>query len=133
MRSLRLKMILSQVLAIAAAALVFLLVNGFGRYSVEHYYMSPESVSARKAAIYARFSSYVSANLISGNDTAAIARWSRQQDYVNIQIIQSEDLNPYDAVNQSLSNKHIATVSGAGRLYPMRFADGVYQIGRAHV
>lgn len=128
MRSLRLKMILSQVLAIAAAALVFLLVNGFGRYSVEHYYMSPESASARKAAIYARFSSYVSANLISGNDTAAIARWSRQQDYVNIQIIQSEDLNPHDAVNQSLSNKHIAAVSGAGRLYPMRFADGVYQI-----
>ena len=128
-RSLNVRMLLSQLLALAAAALVFFAVSGSGRYAVEHIYMSQESVASRKAAIYSQFSSYVTTNLVSGNDTAAIARWTRQHDYVTILIYQNE------AVSARVSGGRVANTSLSpmpetqyGKLYPMRFADGVYQI-----
>ena len=129
-RSLNVRMLLSQLLALAVAALVFFAVSGSGRYAVEHIYMSPESVASRKAAIYSQFSSYVTANLVSGSDTAAIARWTRQHDYVTIIIYQNE------AVSARVSGGRVAPPSNLspmpesqyGKLYPMRFADGVYQI-----
>ncbi len=128
-RSLIVRMILSQLFALAVAALVFFAVSGSGRYAVEHIYMSPESVASRKAAIYSELNSYVTVNLISGNDTAAIARWTRQHDYVTIILYQDE------AVSARVSGGRVANSnfspmpeSQYGRLYPMRFADGVYQI-----
>ncbi len=40
-RSLIVRMILSQLFALAVAALVFFAVSGSGRYAVAHSYMSP--------------------------------------------------------------------------------------------
>ena len=122
-------MLFSQLLALSAAALVFFAVSGSGRYAVEHIYMSPESVASRKAAIYSQFSSYVTANLVAGSDTAAIARWTRQHDFVTIVIYANE------SVTARVSGGRVANISPNplpdtqyGKLYPMRFADGVYQI-----
>lgn len=131
-RSLTVKMMFSQFVALTAAGLVFLAVSGAGRYAVEHIYMSPESVASRKAAIYSQFSSYVTANLVAGSDTAAIARWTRQHDYVTIVIYAEE------AVTARVSGGRVASAnlspmpdSQYGKLYPMRFVDGVYQIAIA--
>ncbi len=128
-RSLNVKMLFSQLLAMTVALLVFLSVSGAGRYAVEHIYMSSESVASRKAAIYSQFSAYVSSNLVSANDTAAIARWTRQHSYVTIVIYANE------SATARFSGGRVANPgpsplpdSQYGKLYPMRFADGVYQI-----
>ncbi|MBR5344179.1 MAG: HAMP domain-containing histidine kinase [Oscillospiraceae bacterium] len=128
-RSLNVKMLFWQLLALTVAALVFLGVSSAGRYAVENIYMSAESVASRKASIYSQFSSYVTANLVSGNDTAAIARWTRQHSYVTIVIYTDE------SVAARVSGGRVANPgpspvpdSQYGKLYPMRFADGVYQI-----
>ena len=123
-------MLLSQLLSLAAAALVFLAVTGAGSYAVEHIYMSQESVASRKAAIYSQFSSYVTANLVAGNDTAAIARWTRQHDYVTIIIYQNEQISARVSGGRVATPTNLSPIpeSQYGKLYPMRFADGVYQI-----
>ena len=128
-RSLGVRMLLSQLLALAAAALVFFAVSGSGRYAVEHIYMSPESVASRKASIYSQFSSYVTANLVAGNDTAAIARWTRQHNYVTILIYQNESVSARVSGGR-VANSSLSPMpeSQYGKLYPMRFSDGVYQI-----
>ncbi len=122
-------MLLSQLVALTAAALVFFAVSGSGRYAVEHIYMSPESVASRKAAIYAKFNSYVTTNLVAGSDTAAIARWTRQHDYVTILIYQNEEVSARVSGGRvSGGNLSPMPETQYGKLYPMRFADGMYQI-----
>ena len=128
-RSLNVRMIISQLFALAVAALVFFAVSGSGRYAVEHIYMSPESVASRKASIYSQFSSYVTANMVAGSDTAAIARWTRQHDYVTIQIYQGETVAARFSGGRVAANSlSPMPESQYGKLYPMRFADGLYQI-----
>ena len=129
-RSLNIRMLVSQVLALAVAVSVFFAVYGSGRYAVEHIYMSAESVASRKAAIYSEFSSYVTANLVAGYDTAAIARWTRQHNYVTILIYQNEDLSARVSGGRVANNPAPSPQldSQYGKLYPMRFADGVYEI-----
>lgn len=118
----------------ACALLVFLCVNGIGRLAVEKIYMSPESVAARKAEIYADFSRYVTANQIAGSDSEAVARWTGDNDYITILVYQGEDLNARftGGKAQPSSNmqnyERLQYASQYGKLYPMRFADGVYHI-----
>ena len=129
-RSLNVRMICSQLLALALAALVFFAVSYSGRYAVENIYMSPESVASRKAAIYSQFNAYVQTNLVAGSDTAAIARWTRQHDYVTILIYQNEAISARVSGGRvpAPSNLTPQPDSQYGKLYPMRFADGMYQI-----
>ena len=128
-RSLNVRMLVSQVLALGVAVAVFFAVSSAGQYAVEHINMSSESVASRKAAIYSEFSSYVTANLVAGNDTAAIARWTRQHNYVTIVIYQSEESSARVSRGSVSSNGPSPVLdSQYGKLYPMRFADGVYQI-----
>ena len=82
--SLSAKVLLSLLLAFLCGLAVFFTVSGVGRYTVEHLYMSKESVSARKAEIYFTFSSWVNANQVSGRDSAAIAHWTAEHEYVTI-------------------------------------------------
>ena len=118
-------MLLSQGLALLAATLVFLLIYGVGRYAVQNLYMSRESVSARKAALYADFNRYVQANAVNGDDAAAIARWEATQRSVSIVAYREEDLGQSTpVVEEALGRVY-------GRLYPIRFADGPYRIAIA--
>ena len=128
-RSLNVRMLFSQLLALTVAALVFLAVSYSGRYAVENIYMSPESVASRKASIYSQLSSYVTANLVAGNDTAAVARWTRQHSYVTIVIYAGDSVTARVSEGR-VTGPGLSPVpdSQYGKLYPMRFADGVYQI-----
>lgn len=116
------------------AALVYLCINGIGTLAVNKIYMSPESVAARKAQIYSDFSRYVTVNQISGSDSEAVARWTRDNDYITILIYKGNDLNMRAAGGkvQPSSNmqnyERLQYASQYGKLYPMRFADGVYHI-----
>lgn len=116
------------------AALVYLCINGIGRLAVEKIYMSPESVAARKAEIYADFSRYVTANQVSGNDSEAVARWTGDNDYITILIYKGNNLNmrvtggKAQASSNMQSYERLQYASQYGKLYPMRFADGVYHI-----
>lgn len=133
-RSLDAKMLYLILLAALIALLVFLVIYGAGNLAVETIYMSPEAVSARKADIYTRFSAYVSANSVEGTDSAAVARWTAENQYVTILIYKGRDLNmsvsegyvrPSDKLD---SFEPMQYSSQYGNLYPMRFADGQYHI-----
>ncbi len=133
-RSLNAKMLYIILAALLSALLVFLIINGIGRLAVEHIYMSPEAVSARKADIYSQFSSYVTANNVSGTDSSAVARWTGDNEYITILIYKGSDLNMRASGGMAQSSSNMQTyerlqyASQYGKLYPMRFSDGVYQI-----
>ena len=133
-RSLNAKLMTVILLALAFSLLVFIGADALGTYMVDAVYMSPESVSARKAEIYSDFSAYVSLNKISGTDSAAVARWDGSNEYVSIIIYKGgePDMHIRDGQAQpfsSLQPQELQQYSGQyGKLYPLRFADGTYRI-----
>lgn len=130
--SLNAKMLFALLLALLLGVGVFFAAYGVGNYFIDNVYMSSESVSARKAKIYTEFNVYVRQNNLSGTDDAAIARWTAERDSVTI-IVTGGGRN-YSVrhgqkapVNSQLSD--LVQIAGIyGKLYPMRFADGEYQI-----
>lgn len=130
--SLNAKMLFALLLALLLGVGVFFAAYGVGNYFIDNVYMSSESVSARKAKIYTDFNVYVRQNNLSGTDDAAIARWTAERDSVTI-IVTGGGRN-YSVrhgqkapVNSQLSD--LVQIAGIyGKLYPMRFADGEYQI-----
>lgn len=132
--SLNAKMLYVIFFALLGALLVFFLIDGVGSLTVEHIYMSNEAVSARKAEIYSQFQSYVTDNAVAGTDSSAVARWTGENEYITILIYKGSDLNmrAYDGTAQSSLSmqtyERLQYASEYGKLYPMRFADGVYQI-----
>jgi HAMP domain-containing protein len=91
--------------------------------------MSVEKVGSRRAKLYADFNSYVTTQGVSARDTAAVARWTASHEYVTIflfstgreqQLYAGGQLDPAARVGYD-PQVH-------GRLYPIRFADGTYQV-----
>lgn len=121
-------------LSVLTAVCVFFAVEGLGDLAVDRIYMSPETVAARKARIYSRFSAYVTENAISGQDTQAVAAWSAGHRYVTILIFKGDSLDlrvSGGKVQSSDSMENYERLQYSqqyGKLYPMRFSDGVYQI-----
>ncbi len=118
-------------LALLAAALVYLGVYRAGSYALEEIYMSPESRAARQAEIYSDFYHYVTLNQISGSDENAVAAWTREHPYVTILVYEDETLKERTGVqlpSPSASFGRLQYSSSYGRLYPLRFADGLYRI-----
>ena len=111
---------------------VFFAAYGIGNYFIEKMYMSSESVSARKAQIYTDFSVYVRQNQLAGTDAAAVARWTATRDTVTIIVIGGGDnysvgRGQHSPVNSQI--RDLVQLAGIyGKLYPMRFSDGEYQI-----
>jgi signal transduction histidine kinase len=97
---------------------------------IDTVYMSDAKASQRKSEIYTRFSSYVTANSVSGKDTAAVARWTAENDYVTILLYESS--NHYQRFagghKSALENMADYDSSQVGKLYPVRFSDGVHLI-----
>ena len=83
-RSLWQKYLLVTLLGLALGVLVYLALSAFGSRMIDEVYMSPGNVARRKARIYSAFSSYVSAQGITGRDSAAVARWTASHGYVTI-------------------------------------------------
>ena len=130
--SLNAKMLFAALLALLLAVGVFFAAYGIGNYFIDKVYMSSESVSARKAQIYTDFNVYVRQNGLAGTDSAAIARWTAKRD--NVTIIVTGRGGNYSVrrgeeapVNSQISD--LVQIAGIyGKLYPMRFSDGEYQI-----
>lgn len=130
-RSLDGKMLYMILLSLLCAALVYLGVYSLGSLALERIYMSPESRAARQAEIYSEFYQFVTSNQITGDNTDAVAGWTREHPYVTILVYQDETLNlrPAQGGPSPLPSSSALQYSSVyGRLYPMRFADGVYRI-----
>ncbi len=127
-RSLRVQVLEAALLALAAGALLFLALTRLGGFLIQERYMSPENVNRRKAQIFSEFSSFVTSQGVSGRDTAAVARWTASHDYVTIFLFST------GREQQLYSGGRLTPGVGGydpqlhGRLYPIRFADGVYQV-----
>ena len=109
-------------------ALVFFTLSELGGFLLREKYMSPENVNRRRAQICSEFSSYVSSQGISGRDTAALARWTASHEYVTITLFST------GREQQLYTGGRLESAMGGydpqvhGRLYPIRFADGLYQV-----
>ncbi len=132
-RTLDAKMMYMLLLSLLVAGAVFLTAYGLGTLLLDKIYMSPESVAARQAEIYSDFSRYVKANHVSGSDENAVANWPGNDEYTTILIYRDEDLPTMGASpamgGAAYSNANrLQYASEYGRLYSMRFADGIYHI-----
>ena len=132
-RTLDAKMMYMLLLSLLVAGAVFLTAYGLGTLLLDKIYMSPESVAARQAEIYSDFSRYVKANRVSGSDENAVANWPGNDEYTTILIYRDEDL-PTMASSPAMGGaaysnaNRLQYASEYGRLYSMRFADGIYHI-----
>lgn len=132
-RTLDAKMMYMLLLSLLVAGAVFLTAYGLGTLLLDKIYMSPESVAARQAEIYSDFSRYVKANRVSGSDENAVANWPGNDEYTTILIYRDEDL-PTMGVSPAMGSaaysnaNRLQYASEYGRLYSMRFADGIYHI-----
>ena len=132
-RTLDAKMMYMLLLSLLVAGAVFLTAYGLGTLLLDKIYMSPESVAARQAEIYSDFSRYVKANHVSGSDENAVTNWPGNDEYTAILIYRDEDL-PTMGVSPVMGGaaysnaNRLQYASEYGRLYSMRFADGIYHI-----
>ena len=118
-------------LSLLFAGLVYFSAYRLASWALQEIYMSPESRAARQAEIYSDFYLYVTSNQIKGDNTEAVARWTAEHPYVTILVYQDETtaMRPapgtFPAGQQSQPLQYSSIY---GRLYPMRFADGVYRV-----
>ena len=132
-RTLDAKMMYMLLLSLLVAGAVFPTAYGLGTLLLDRIYMSPESVAARQAEIYSDFSRYVKANHMSGSDENAVANWPGNDEYTAILIYRDEDLptmggSPAMGGAAYSNANRLQYASEYGRLYSMRFADGIYHI-----
>ena len=127
-------MLYTILLGFACALVVMAVVRGVGNLIVDKVYMSSDAISSRKAEIYSQFSSYVSSRRVKGDDSAAVARWTRDHEYVTILIYKGRNFSMRVHGGEATNASNIAGpersqyIAQSQRLYPMRFADGLYQI-----
>ena len=116
-------------IGLVLGVLLYVLLNALGGMLVDRVYMSQENVTRRKAQIYSQFSSYVTSSGISGRDTGAVARWTASHEYVSIFLFgtgREQQLYSGGEIMSSTAQAYDPAVHG--RLFPIRFADGLYQI-----
>ena len=123
-------MLYVSLLGVLLGAVLYFLASALGQLLIENVYMSGENVAQRRAEIYSRFSSYVTRNNISGKDTAALAQWTAENDYVTILIYDSGSRHRSFSGGKAAGtdSKIVYDSDEYGRLYPLRFSDGVYLI-----
>ncbi len=133
-RTLDAKMLVMILAAGLAALLVYFGAYKLSTLALNKIYMSPESVSTRQAEIYADFYQFVVTRHIAGSDAAAAAKWPGNNEYITILIYKDEQLNmriggggAQSSSSMSLAEK-LQYNSQYGKLYPMRFSDGMYYI-----
>ena len=116
-------------IGLVLGVLLYVLLNALGGMLVDRVYMSQENVTRRKAQIYTQFSSYVTSSGISGRDTGAVARWTASHEYVSIFLFgtgREQQLYSGGEIMSSTAQAYDPAVHG--HLFPIRFADGLYQI-----
>lgn len=129
-RSLNAKMLYVSLLGVLLGAVLYFSMIALGQALIDTVYMREENVAQRKAEIYSRLSSYVSRNEISGKDTASLAQWTAENDYVTILLYDSGSRHRSFSGGKSIGagGKIVYDSAEYGRLYPLRFSDGIYLI-----
>ncbi len=133
-RSLSTKLMLAALLSLLCATGAYIAVFGIGTLFVNRYYMSPNSVAARKAEIYTDFNRFVQTGGVSSSDTEALQRFSASRDHASVSVYSAESLNlpggePDGDRGPALQSYEVPRRSGiSGRVYPMRFSDGLSYI-----
>lgn len=126
-RSLNAKMLYVSLLGVLLGVVLYFAVGALGQALIDDVYMSEENVAQRKAELHSRLESYVTRNKISGKDAEALSRWTAENDYVTILLYGSgkkyRSFSGGKAINDAAFD-----ASKYGRLYPMRFSDGVYLV-----
>ncbi len=133
-RSLSTKLLLAALLSLLCAMAAYFAISAIETVFVNRYYMSTESVAARKAQIYTDLNRFVQNGQINGNDTDALQRFLATEDYTSVTVYSATDLDissisrpsPQSPVLQSYMMPQRS--GNAGQLYPIRFADGIYYI-----
>lgn len=128
--SLNARMLYVSLMGVLLGMVLYVLAGALGQALIETVYMSEENVAQRKAEIYSRFSSYVTRSNISGKDTAALAQWTAENDYVTILLYDSGSRHRSFSGGKAMGNDNQVAYDSAryGRLYPLRFSDGVYLV-----
>lgn len=124
------KTMLLSVAGLALSLALYFLVFSAGNAFIRNTYMSEQAVNQRKAEIYQEFSNYVSANSVSGKNSTAVARWTKEHEHVTIYIFEtgraSQSYSQGKSSRSELPRDYDSSVYG--RLYPVRFSDGIYHI-----
>lgn len=123
-------MLYVSLLGVLLGVVLYLAVGTLGQLLIDNVYMSEENVAQRKAEIYSRLSSYVTRNDISGKDTNALAQWTAENDHVTILLYDSGSHHRGFSGGKAIGADSEIVYDSAryGRLYPLRFSDGVYLI-----
>ncbi|MBR5095188.1 MAG: HAMP domain-containing histidine kinase, partial [Oscillospiraceae bacterium] len=133
-RTLDAKFLYMFLLALLCALGVYSATYGLATLALEKIYMSPQSVASRQAEIYSEFSKYVRSFNVAGTDEAALSRWPGNDAYTTILVYRDEDLVQKTGLPNAPGNVsgpnagRLQYASEYGKLYPLRFSDGVYHI-----
>lgn len=134
-RSLNATMLYTIIFSLAVSFGVYFSITAIGKLAIEKLYMSPDNVASRKAEIYADLNSYVISNDVQGHDSAALANFTGGNNFITILIYNKNGdliLRASGGEAQSSSNMQTYQVLQYavefGKLYPMRFSDGVYNV-----
>ena len=92
LHSLSTKLLLAALLSVLCAAAAYLAVFGIGTLFVNRYYMSPNSVAARKAEIYTEFNRFVQEGGYASGDTEALQRFLSEHDHISVSVYSAEML-----------------------------------------
>lgn len=128
-------MLYTVLFALAVSFALYFGVASIGKLAIEKIYMSPDNVASRKAEIYSALNNYVTLNNVSGQDSAALADFTGGNNFITILIYNKNgDLILRSARGEAQSSSNMQTYQVLqyavefGKLYPMRFADGVYNV-----
>lgn len=123
-------MLYVSLLGVLLGAVLYFSMVALGQMLIDTVYMREENVAQRKAEIYSRLNSYVTRNEISGKDTAALAQWTAENDYVTVLLYDSGSHHRSFSGGKAIGADGEIVYDSAqyGRLYPLRFSDGVYLI-----
>lgn len=131
--SLNIRMLLILVVAIVSGAMVYFVCSEIGDFLVEKYYMSEDSVNARRLAVYGEFRRYILEKSVASTDRDKIGAWTKEKQNVTL-IVRSDHSKIESGRNGAVMNQAPVTgektfpeLTGEG-VYYMRFSDGVYQI-----
>lgn len=124
------KTLLVSLVGLALGVALYFLIVSTGNAFVRNNYMSSDAVNQRKVEIYHEFANYISAQNISGRNSAAVARWTREKEYVTIHLFETgRERQSYSGGRTSTSDLPRNYDSAVyGKLYPVRFSDGIYHI-----
>ena len=132
--SLTFKMMTMVLIAAVCAVVVFVASILLGGALIDRVYLSEESVSARMNREITSFRQYVSENGVSSTNVAAIGRWNREHDHIQLTIYGLSTTVSSDSNGAELVGNESGLVIRDGALsegtveYAVNFSDGTFAV-----